>query len=178
MAARRLGEMAARVGSSTCMPIHAHACTCMHIHAWLGEKRGASPRASRRVAHGTCMHIHAHACMHACMAGKKELTAGFEAWAAGHAEQSRRQRMVVSSAARLSKPMLMHCYSHWRHDWGRERVAASKMSLTSYLLPPTSYLLPPTSYLLQVAASKMSLRERMAAEKAKALEAQVGSPAH
>ena len=49
--------------------------------------------------------------------GQMGLARGWSAWHGQWAEDARRRRKLVGAAARLAKPALAACMSHWRHDW-------------------------------------------------------------
>ena len=65
--------------------------------------------------------------------GKKELSMGWQAWCDLYEEQTRRKRMLLQASARLTRPMLTACYSHWRRDWVSERASQARMSIKERL---------------------------------------------
>ena len=70
------------------------------------------------------------------------LLKGWGAWFEMWEEQVRKKRMLAGAAARMSKPALTACFSHWRHDWeGEQRAlveAAAKKRLDEQLKQSSS----------------------------------------
>ena len=65
--------------------------------------------------------------------GKKEISRGFETWAAAYYEQQRNKRLLAAAGARLAKPKLSAGYSHWKADWEAEVVALKSMTQSERL---------------------------------------------
>jgi len=65
--------------------------------------------------------------------GKKELSMGWQAWSDLYWEKARRKRMLQSAGARLTRPALVACYSHWRRDWVADKTSQARMSLKERL---------------------------------------------
>ena len=42
---------------------------------------------------------------------------GWTAWYDKYEEAARQKRMLAGAAARLSRPMLVACFTSWREDW-------------------------------------------------------------
>ena len=60
--------------------------------------------------------------------GKKELAMGFEGWAEMALEVTRRRRLLQQAGARLVRPKLAACYSHWRMDWQLRQASERTVS--------------------------------------------------
>ena len=56
--------------------------------------------------------------------GKRELSAGWQAWAEWSVEQGRRRRLLAHAGSRLARPSLVASYRRWRADWEAEQAAA------------------------------------------------------
>ena len=65
--------------------------------------------------------------------GKRDLTRGWTAWSEGYLERKRNADLLKSAGARLARPKLAACVSHWRDDWRVESAAAQTMSLAQKL---------------------------------------------
>ena len=59
----------------------------------------------------------------------KELSKGWTAWVDMYEEQRRQVNLLKQAGARLSRPLLLHSYQHWRRDWDASQ---------SYLLKRTA----------------------------------------
>ena len=58
------------------------------------------------------------------------LARGWSAWHGMWSEKVRKKNMLKQAGARLTKPKLAACYTHWRRDWDADRAANATLTVT------------------------------------------------
>ena len=102
----------------------------------------------------------------------QKLSMGWSAWKEGYDEYRRQRRLLMNAGARLTKPKLVHAFSHWQHDWEVETVQLAAMTQEERLQKEIADKVALEAQVSKLLSELRAAREAMASGKGEELERQ------